>query len=186
MHAGQRLPERESSMSIRHFGGRRQSGWPALGSYRVFHDFQQADGGAAGGTRPNSPVTEGADGNLYGLTELNGQAFPRNGGLYQVKPDETVRTLYSFSRDRREPIAGVTATTDGSLYGVTAEGATATPAPSSGSARAAATRRCTRSPACPRRAVTRAPRSLPPQTEACMAPRSLLGARSTASRLTGP
>jgi len=75
-----------------------------------------------GGAWPNSPVTEGADGNLYGLTELNGQSVPRNGGLYQVKPDGTVRTVYSFRRDRREPIAGLTATADGSLYGVTAQG----------------------------------------------------------------
>lgn len=80
-------------------------------------------GGADGGY-PESGVSEGSDGNLYGIT-ANGGTYGL-GAFYQYNPGtKKVKVLYSFkggSTDGESPESGLTQVCGKDFYGVTSEG----------------------------------------------------------------
>ncbi len=91
------------------------------GSYALMHSFQ---GGALGG-EPSSPLVQGADGALYGTTFTFGELG--RGSVYRITLAGAYSVLYSFGagypKVGRLPQGGLTAGTDGQLYGVTTAGA---------------------------------------------------------------
>jgi uncharacterized repeat protein (TIGR03803 family) len=95
---------------------------------KVLHTFTD-DGGASGGTQPNSPLVLGPDGSLYGTTSLGGTNG--NGVVFRLIPPGSVaqwtkRILYRFrgGADGASPSALVRV--GSALYGTTAKGGTST------------------------------------------------------------
>lgn len=84
------------------------------------------DGNSSEGVDPISPMTKGADGHFYGVTNQGGMAG--RGTIYQFNPSKKmVKTFVHFAHNGiagAEPIAGLELGDDGSLYGVTTTGAT--------------------------------------------------------------
>jgi uncharacterized repeat protein (TIGR03803 family) len=79
----------------------------------------------ATGEYPQSPLTQGVDGNLYGTTAGSG-AFAQ-GTFFQITPSGTVTTLYNFCLnnatncpDGAVPSGAVALGPDGNFYGTTA------------------------------------------------------------------
>src|ERR1039458_1607249 len=90
------------------------------GTETVLHTFT---GGADGGV-PLAGVVRDSAGNLYGTTELGGNASKGGKGVVfklDTAGNETV--LHSFSgSDGSYPFAGVTLDSEGNLYGTTSRG----------------------------------------------------------------
>ncbi|SPF47737.1 exported hypothetical protein [Candidatus Sulfotelmatobacter kueseliae] len=74
------------------------------------------------GSYPNSPLTQGADGYLYGTAQDGGPAGL--GSVFKVSTAGTFKTVYSFAGapDGESPVAGLLAASDGNFYGTTASG----------------------------------------------------------------
>jgi len=78
------------------------------------------------GCVPEAGLTLGSDGNLYGTTFAGGSKSPpcNCGTVFQIAPDGTFRTLYSFTNgtDGRNPWGGLVQATNGLFYGTTIAG----------------------------------------------------------------
>ena len=74
------------------------------------------------GTNGRSPigVVLGADGNLYGATEIGGEHGC--GSIYRLTPDDSLTTLFSFNGTNGYEPGMLTQARDGKLYGVTGWG----------------------------------------------------------------
>ncbi|HEY3856554.1 MAG TPA: choice-of-anchor tandem repeat GloVer-containing protein, partial [Verrucomicrobiae bacterium] len=87
-------------------------------SLALLYSFNGIDGG-----RPESALTQGADGNLYGTTEYGG--LFGNGTIFSMTTNGALTTLYSFGNsDGANPVAALTQGADGNLYGTTLNGGT--------------------------------------------------------------
>ncbi len=91
------------------------------GAETVLYSFGTNDND---GTRPETGLVQGTDGNFYGTT-LEGGAHSL-GTVYKVTPEGTETVLYSFSGnpDGEIPNAPLVKGADGNFYGSTAEGGT--------------------------------------------------------------
>jgi uncharacterized repeat protein (TIGR03803 family) len=89
------------------------------GSPTTLHSF--ADGDYSTTVPPS--VTEGADGNLYGVTQEGGTNG--YGSVFKMTPGGAFSTIHSFTGqgDGGLPVAGLTLGPDGNLYGTTQAGA---------------------------------------------------------------
>jgi len=77
------------------------------------------------GAEPYAPLVEGADGNLYGATTVEGgHGF---GTLFKITPNGSFTTVYSFTNgtDGIGPTSGLIQALDGNFYGVTSGGSLA-------------------------------------------------------------
>ncbi len=85
------------------------------GSLDVIYSFT----GGLDGNEPVGALTQGTDGNFYGLTTAGG-AY-NYGGVFQVTSDGALTNLYSFTggADGYNPYGALVQGTDGDLYGVT-------------------------------------------------------------------
>jgi uncharacterized repeat protein (TIGR03803 family) len=93
-------------------------------TYSVLLDLNGTDG-----FKPNSPLIQGVDGNLYGTT--GGGGANDNGTVFKITPSGTITTLYSFCAqtnctDGDAPNDGLILGTDGNFYGTTIGGGTGT------------------------------------------------------------
>jgi uncharacterized repeat protein (TIGR03803 family) len=84
--------------------------------------------GTDGATPVDTPLVQGADGNLYGTT-LGGGANGA-GTVFKMTAAGTVTTLYSFCSlsncsDGAGPYGGITLASDGNFYGTTSQGGAA-------------------------------------------------------------
>lgn len=86
------------------------------GSFTVVHSFT----GGLDGDRSAGELVQARNGKLYGMS-VGGGAHGR-GNVFELGPDGTVATLYSFSGgfDGYAPAGALVEGTDGNLYGVTA------------------------------------------------------------------
>jgi uncharacterized repeat protein (TIGR03803 family) len=97
------------------------------GTYTVLYSFC-AKANCADGAYPASTVSEGTDGNFYGTTaggNGNSKCPSLNGcgTVYQITPTGTLTTLHSFDvTDGEDPDSMITQATNGTFYGLTAEG----------------------------------------------------------------
>jgi uncharacterized repeat protein (TIGR03803 family) len=84
-------------------------------SLAVLHTF----GGGLDGQGPIGGLVLASDGNFYGTTSGNGSTD--FGTVYRITPagDETVLWHFGSGSDGAEPLAGLTQSSDGSLYGTT-------------------------------------------------------------------
>jgi len=92
----------------------------AAGKITVLHKFT---GYPSDGNRPIGNLVQGADGNFYGTTYVGGSQ--NLGAVFKITPSGAYTLLYNFgsvTEDATEPIAGLTAGTDGNFYGVGAAG----------------------------------------------------------------
>lgn len=106
-------------------GGRRGSGtvfsMKRDGTVRVLHnfDFQGTDGNS-----PDTGVTEGPDGLLYGVAE--GHRLNRRGLIYRLPRNGPLEVVYDFpppsEQNGREPLQPLTLGRDGAFYGSTSRG----------------------------------------------------------------
>jgi uncharacterized repeat protein (TIGR03803 family) len=73
------------------------------------------------GTAPAGVLSQGTDGNFYGVTNGGGASLCRCGTIFQLTPQGNLTTLYSFTDgdDGEYPQSGLTQATDGSFYGTT-------------------------------------------------------------------
>src|ERR1700693_3058422 len=81
--------------------------------------------GSNGATPVDTPLVQGADGNLYGTT-LGGGAYS-SGAVFKMTPQGEVTILYSFCAqancaDGALPYGGPVLGSDGNLYGTTSQG----------------------------------------------------------------
>jgi uncharacterized repeat protein (TIGR03803 family) len=77
------------------------------------------------GANPRAGLTLGSDGNFYGTAYQGGVAGL--GTVFRITPAGTFTVLHAFSgapNDGANPLAGVTTTSDGTLYGTTEKGGT--------------------------------------------------------------
>jgi uncharacterized repeat protein (TIGR03803 family) len=86
------------------------------GSLKVLHSFDDTDGAF-----PNSGLTLGTDGNLYGTTSVGGLGF---GTVFRITTGGTFKVLHSFDgiSDGEEPNAPPIQGPDGDFYGTTSNG----------------------------------------------------------------
>ena len=99
-------------------------GWGTLfsitqdGGFTPLFAFSGRDVGA----NPGAALIQATNGLFYGVTERGGTND--DGTVFQMSPDGTVTTLYSFraGNDGAVPIAALTQGNDGNLYGTTYEG----------------------------------------------------------------
>jgi uncharacterized repeat protein (TIGR03803 family) len=83
------------------------------GALTVLHTFDISYGGYW--NAPTSPLTQGTDGNFYGVTY-----DPGYGVVFKIAPDGTFTELHTFSGpDGRAPFGGLVQGTDGYFYGTT-------------------------------------------------------------------
>lgn len=90
------------------------------GTFATIYNFGSA---STDGTYPNGALTQGTDGNLYGVTQ-NGGAHSL-GTIFRVTPGGTFTTLHSFAgapADGGTPKGGLIQATDGNFYGTCSEG----------------------------------------------------------------
>lgn len=79
--------------------------------------------GAADGSYPDSGLTEGLDGNLYGTTIRGGASDV--GTVYRLTPDGRHTVIYSFTNgpaDGQNPASGLELADDGTFYATTTAG----------------------------------------------------------------
>jgi uncharacterized repeat protein (TIGR03803 family) len=77
------------------------------------------------GAEPYAPLVQGADGNLYGATTVEGgDGF---GTVFKITPNGSFTTVYSFTNgtDGIGPTSGLIQALDGNFYGVTSGGSLA-------------------------------------------------------------
>ncbi len=103
------------------FGGAHDAGTvyritPA-GAFTLLHSFAEVVSFEnADGSTPTSPLVQGADGNLYGTTEV---AALGGGTIFRITPAGQLTTLHKFVYEEGElPLGGVIFGKDGQLYGV--------------------------------------------------------------------
>lgn len=94
------------------------------GKISVLHNFT---GYPSDGALPYGILTQGNDGNFYGVTYEGGTL--NQGTIFKISSTGTYSLLYSFSYangnyDGYHPVAGLTLGTDGNFYGVTESGGT--------------------------------------------------------------
>jgi uncharacterized repeat protein (TIGR03803 family) len=92
------------------------------GTETVLYSFA---GGSSDGANPVAGVTQGSDGNFYGVTTSGGAGG--YGTVYRLTPSGTETVLHSFaggSSDGANPQANLVQGTDGNLYGSTGSGGT--------------------------------------------------------------
>ena len=77
------------------------------------------------GAIPGARLVQDTNGVFYGTTFSGGMIYDY-GTVFQMTPDGTLTTLYSFTGDRDGycPAGGLVLTTDGNLYGTTSQGGT--------------------------------------------------------------
>jgi uncharacterized repeat protein (TIGR03803 family) len=83
-----------------------------------------------GGTPQYGALVQGADGNLYGTTEISGAQD--NGTIFSITPAGKITVLYSFCAktncaDGEQPWSGLILGTNGNFYGTTYFGGAAAP-----------------------------------------------------------
>lgn len=85
------------------------------GVLNVFYTFS----GGQDGNEPIGALTEGQDGNLYGMTTAGGAHG--YGGIFEATPSGALTNLYSFTggTDGYNPYGALLPGADGSFYGVT-------------------------------------------------------------------
>jgi uncharacterized repeat protein (TIGR03803 family) len=93
------------------------------GTLTTLHNFDSNDGFGPGS------LVQATNGNFYGTTPYGGEAgcFQKVGCgvIFEVTPQGGFTTLHTFgSSDGGDPIGGLVQSTDGNLYGSTAEGGT--------------------------------------------------------------
>ena len=95
------------------------------GQFTVIHALA-ADGSE--GYRPQGPLTEGPDGNLYGTTQYSGTGSPSfsNGVAFQVSKAGKYTVLHQFGGLVGNRNGAVIVGGDGNLYGATLEGGNTT------------------------------------------------------------
>lgn len=81
--------------------------------------------GTDGNTPYFSPLTQGRDGNLFGVTYFGG--LNNQGTIFKLSADGSLHTLYNFCSqtgcaDGQEPLGALLLAEDGSLYGTTYQG----------------------------------------------------------------
>ena len=81
------------------------------------------------GAAPGAPITQGANGNLYGTTAGGGTADFNGGTVFELTKSGTLTTLYSFCSqtncsDGQRPFAKLLLASDGNFYGTTSSGGT--------------------------------------------------------------
>jgi uncharacterized repeat protein (TIGR03803 family) len=76
------------------------------------------------GSMPFGPLTQGSDGNLYGMTGLGGALG--GGTIYRITMDGVLTTVYSFAVNSPDgsPSGGLIEATPGTFYGTTFGGGT--------------------------------------------------------------
>lgn len=84
-------------------------------TYDVVHSFEKP------GTQVVAPLVQHSNGSFYGVASAGGAyGF---GSVFQITPDGTLTTLYSFSEiNGSAPVAGLVEGADQALYGTTASG----------------------------------------------------------------
>ena len=87
------------------------------GTFTLLHVFDDTDGSG-----PSGALIQASDGNFYGTTYGGGARS--KGTIFQMTPDGTVTTLYSFCSvnncaDGANPVAGLVQGIDGEFYGTT-------------------------------------------------------------------
>ena len=87
------------------------------GTFTLLHTFDQTDGAG-----PTGALIQTSGGNFYGTTY--GGGANSKGTIFEMTPDGTVTTLYSFCPqshcpDGANPVAGLVQGTDGKFYGTT-------------------------------------------------------------------
>jgi uncharacterized repeat protein (TIGR03803 family) len=90
------------------------------GTETILHTFT---GGSSDGANPVAGVTQGSDGNFYGVTSAGGAS--NLGTLFKLTPSGTETILHTFtggSSDGANPQANLVQGTDGNLYGTTIAG----------------------------------------------------------------
>ena len=89
----------------------------------TLHSFNGTDGSG-----PYSGLTQGTDGNLYGITYYGGANDNCTNGcgtVFKITPSGNLTTLHSFDdSDGSGPQAGLIQGTDGNFYGTTFSGGT--------------------------------------------------------------
>lgn len=94
-------------------------------TYTVLSNFDPTTGGPFDAQFSNT-ITQGRDGNLYFTTLHGGANLFSEGGIFQMTPDGTLTTLFSFGEATfdRPPVfpGGLTLGADGNFYGTTVLG----------------------------------------------------------------
>jgi uncharacterized repeat protein (TIGR03803 family) len=93
-------------------------------TFKSVYSFCQG-GNCADGELPYGPLTQGSDGNLYGVTGTGGALG--GGTIYRISMSDVFTTLYSFtanSVDGFSPVGGLVEATPGNFYGTTGAGGT--------------------------------------------------------------
>jgi uncharacterized repeat protein (TIGR03803 family) len=96
----------------------------SAGNFRTLYSFCSSNG-CVDGEYPGPTLVEGADGNLYGITNLGGTNG--RGTIYTITTDGRLKTLYAFcSRtncaDGESPQEGLALAPNGGFYGVASGG----------------------------------------------------------------
>lgn len=87
------------------------------GAYTIFHTFSQT---VVEGAMPQSPLVQGTDGFLYGVTA--GTSY-LDGTLYKIRDDGAVTTLHTFTNPNgANPQPGLLHASDGNIYGALSNG----------------------------------------------------------------
>jgi uncharacterized repeat protein (TIGR03803 family) len=112
--------------SLEHFGRilSGNQGWGSIFTITQGGQFTPlfAFGGGSGGQNPGAGLIQSTNGMFYGVTERGGSND--DGTVFQMSPDGTVNSLYSFAagNDGAVPLAPLTQGLDGNFYGTTYEG----------------------------------------------------------------
>ena len=91
------------------------------GTFTVLHSFLGA--AASEGSDPTGPLTQGADGNLYGVTYYGGT--DTTGTVYKITPTGTLTTVHSFSHldgNGIAPEGALFLSSNGNFYGTATGG----------------------------------------------------------------
>jgi len=91
-------------------------------TFTTLHSFDGTDG-----SEPVAGFVQGADGNLYGTTEIGGAN--NTGTIFKITPSGTLTTLYGFGTCfpcvyGANPTAGLVQASNGDFYGTTSQGGT--------------------------------------------------------------
>lgn len=107
------------------YGGLRNDGtvfqMTTAGTLKTIYNFCVA-AYCSDGANPESGLTEGANGGLYGTTQSGGMNL--RGNIFEITPTGRLKTIYSFCSqtncaDGNAPLGGVVQASDGTLYGTT-------------------------------------------------------------------